>query len=302
MVAPVSPARWLNTPTRSSWPRCPRARIAITRSVSPTSLTSTPRPHRPAAAAPDCHPHQPPSRRLSLLPQARCRTGAGWLRARLAVRARFVCADHPSACHPGNRLSASRAADGRGVRRDHQRRGHRQHPRPRRGAADGRRRTDRSRRAGQSRGRLGRNFSTGRRQNLVAVGAAQFDGDLSRNRRYARGPRRDRVHGRRTAGRLGGRPVRRPGRSRRGQTDVPGASAARREICHRGRLRGVRAGFSAAVVAGGRDRQTTRPPEGRHFGPIPCRSGAAAGSAVVRTSADAQRGTAAVSGHAPGSR
>src|ERR1039458_1150884 len=86
------------------------------------------------------------------------------------------------------------------------------------------------------------------------MGAAEFDGDLPRDRQYTGGVRGERVHGRDAAGGLGGRPLRWSGRSWRGPADLPGASAARRQVCDRGSLCGVRAGVPIAAVARDGDR------------------------------------------------
>ena len=63
----------------------------------------------------------------------------------------------------------------------------------------------------------------------------EFDGDLSRHCRHPGGLGGDHVPGKVRNRKCGWPTARRSTRAWRGATDVPGASVARREICHRGR-------------------------------------------------------------------
>jgi len=138
-------------------------RTATTRSGRPTSPTPTLWTISTAANPPGRHRINRQWRCLPVLPQARLRAGAGGVRAGSPFGPGLRAPDHPSAHHPGDRLPAPDPADGRSVRPDHQRGCHRQHPRPCRGAAAGRRRADRRRRARKPGGRFDETSARGLR-------------------------------------------------------------------------------------------------------------------------------------------
>ena len=151
---------------RSALPICPGFTPTIT-STCRRCVPSSPASTAIAASVPAARRASPPRRRTVSIPAHHsglaCR------------RSSSTCTSPPLPFHrlrrrnlgqrrPGDRLSAPRPADDGGVRGDHQRRRHRQHPGPRTGAAGHRRRTAGAGGARQPGGRLRRDLRAGRRQ------------------------------------------------------------------------------------------------------------------------------------------